>query len=223
MILVFDLDDTLYKEITYVKSAFKAVAKYLGVKFGLDIEDVEENLLEVLDNKGRGQVFNEVLTKYGIYSRAEVNRCLSVYRKTKPEIKLNEDAVRCLKKFEKLPKYLVTDGNKVVQSKKIKALGLDQYFKKAIPSHNFGVIHSKPSTYIFHKIIEWENEKPENLVYVGDNPHKDFINLKKEGFNTVRVKTGMFKDVRLREDYEAHYEIDSLDELDSRLLAKIFK
>ena len=30
MIIVFDLDDTLYEEITYVRSGFKAVASYLS-------------------------------------------------------------------------------------------------------------------------------------------------------------------------------------------------
>ncbi len=223
MILVFDLDDTLYEEITYVKSAFGAVAKYLGAKYQLNTTEVESNLLEVLERKGRGSVFNEVLTKYGIFSKSEVKRCLGVYRKSEPDIQLSQEALRCIERFNTFPKYVVTDGNKMVQSAKIKALNLDMYFKRALPTHNFGSKHSKPSTYLFHKIIQWEKASPKDLVYVGDNPNKDFVNLKKEGFNTVRVLTGMFKDVRLSEDYEAHFEIESLDELDFKLLDKIFK
>ncbi len=223
MILVFDLDDTLYQEITYVKSAFKAVASYLGAKYQIATSEVENDLLGVLEEKGRGSVFDEVLNKYGIYSKAEVKKCLGVYRRSKPKIELNRDAVRCLKRFEDLPKYLVTDGNKMVQSTKIKALGLERYFRKAIPSHNYGRRHSKPSTYIFHKILKWEQAKPKDLVYIGDNPNKDFVNLKKEGFNTVRVLTGMFKDLRLDMLHEAHYEINSLDELDHQLVEKMFK
>lgn len=223
MIVVFDLDDTLYEEITYVKSAFKAVANYLEKSHALNAEEVYAELLEVLNEKGRGSVFNNVLSKCVIFSKAEVNRCLSVYRKSEPEIQLTKEALRCLERFEHLPKYVVTDGNKMVQTAKIKALKLDQYFEKAIPTHNYGLKHSKPSTYVFHKILEWEKMQAGDLVYIGDNPNKDFVNLKKEGFKTVRVRTGMFKDVRLERDYEAHYEINSLDEFDFKLLTEIFK
>ena len=36
MILVFDLDDTLYSEITYVKSGLKEVSIFLNKDFELD-------------------------------------------------------------------------------------------------------------------------------------------------------------------------------------------
>lgn len=222
MIVVFDLDDTLYEEMTYVKSAFKAVANYLGKSYALNAEEVYAELLEVLNEKGRGSVFNNVLSKRAIYSKAEVNRCLSVYRKSEPEIQLTKEALRCLVRFEHLPKYVVTDGNKMVQTAKIKALKLNQYFKKAIPTHNYGLKHSKPSTYVFHKVLEWEKAQPGDMVYIGDNPNKDFVNLKNEGFKTVRVRKGMFKDVSLGNDFEAHQEINSLAELDFKLLAEIF-
>jgi putative hydrolase of the HAD superfamily len=65
--------------------------------------------------------------------------------------------------------------------------------------------HSKPSPYGFHKILQWENAIPRNLVYIGDNPKKDFVNLKKDGFRTVRVLTGEHKDVEVPVEYEADY------------------
>ena len=36
--VVFDLDDTLYPEISFVKSGFRVVAGYLGPRFGFDQE-----------------------------------------------------------------------------------------------------------------------------------------------------------------------------------------
>jgi putative hydrolase of the HAD superfamily len=124
-------------------------------------------------------------------------------------------------RFKSFPKYLVTDGNKMVQSLKIEALGLNSYFKKAIPSHNYGLEKAKPSTYIFHKILKWEQAKPEELLYIGDNPYKDFVNLKKEGFKTLRVFKGSFKNIKLSDEYEAHFHVNSLDELDIHLLNEI--
>lgn len=222
MIVVFDLDDTLYKEITYVKSAFDSVAKYLAHKHNLNRQTVYSDLIDVLNQKGRGHVFNDVLKKHDIYSKYEVQRCLAVYRSSVPKIQLNNEAVECLKSFKHLPLYVVTDGNKIVQRAKIKALNVERYVKRALPTHAFGVRHSKPSTYVFHKILIWEKAVSSELLYVGDNPHKDFVNLKKEGFRTLRVRTGMFANVRLDQQYEADFEIKSLAELDLSLLKKIF-
>jgi len=47
-----------------------------------------------------------------------------------PKITLSKEGKACLKRFKDLPKYLVTDGNKIVQLKKIQALGLEPYLKK---------------------------------------------------------------------------------------------
>jgi putative hydrolase of the HAD superfamily len=48
MIIVFDLDDTLYEEITYVRSGFKAVANYLSKNY--KIETTEKIFIENLFN-----------------------------------------------------------------------------------------------------------------------------------------------------------------------------
>ncbi len=223
MIIVFDLDDTLYDEITYVRSSLFEVARYLSEKLHVQKDIIYRDLNEVLEKNGRGNVFDIVLSNYGIYSKAEVNKCLSVYRNNIPEIKLFDQAIACLERFTNFRKYLVTDGNKMVQKKKIDALELNKYFIKALPTHNFGISHAKPSTYVFNKILEWENASPHQLVYVGDNPKKDFVNLKKEGFKTIRVLSGFYKNLRLQEEYEAHYLINTLDEIDTKLIETLKK
>ncbi len=221
MILVCDLDDTLYEELTYVKSSFFAVSRYLSEKVNVNINVIYNDLIDVLSRDGRGKVFNDILKKYGIFSKKEVHKCLSVYRYNYPDIKLYPEAEQCLRRFSSIKKYLVTDGNKLVQRKKIEALNLDKYFKKSIPTHNYGIKHAKPSTYVFHKILEKEKAKPYNLVYVGDNPNKDFVNLKKEGFGTIRVLTGYFRNHTVSPEYEADYVINTLDELTLDLLYKL--
>ena len=221
MIIVFDLDDTLYDEITYVRSSFFKVAVYLSEKYNINKDIIYADLNDVLEKKGRGNVFNVVLSNYDIYSKTEVKKCLSVYRNNTPKIKLFDEAIICLERFVDFRKYIVTDGNKMVQTKKINALSLNKYFIKAIPTHNFGVSNSKPSTYVFNKILEWENARPHQLVYIGDNPMKDFVNLKKEGFKTIRVLTGFYKDLSLESEFEADYLVNTLDEIDKKLIETI--
>jgi putative hydrolase of the HAD superfamily len=42
--------------------------------------------------------------------------------------------------------------------------------------------------FITLKITELEKTGWNDLVYLGDNPNKDFINLRKLGANTVRIR-----------------------------------
>ena len=218
MIIVFDLDDTLFDEITYVKSSFKAVATHISKEYGLSKEDLYNDFVSVLEKKGRGSVFNDVLDKYDLNKKKVVKKCLSVYRHNFPNIQLNTDAENCLERFKHEPLYVVTDGNRLVQQTKLNALNLSHKVKKTMTTHDYGVKHSKPSTYCFHKILEWEKATPKDLVYIGDNPKKDFVNLKKEGFKTVRILTGCYKNLEMSEEFEAHKKIQSLDELTNDFL-----
>ena len=74
MIIVFDLDDTLYDEITYVRSSLFKVAVYLSEKYNIDKDIIYVDLNDVLEKKGRGNVFDIILSNYGIYSKIEVKK-----------------------------------------------------------------------------------------------------------------------------------------------------
>ena len=52
-----------------------------------------------------------------------------------------------------------------------------------------------------------------DLVYIGDNPNKDFVGLNTVGAKTVRVLTGWHKDVIARTGYEAQHRITDLSRL----------
>lgn len=224
MIIVFDLDDTLYDEFTYVKSGFKAVANHLSKNYKIETsENIYRQFVQLFKHQGRGKVFDSFLGKYNLSKKRIVKKCLTVYRLHNPKIRLSVSGLSCLNRLKDYPKFLVTDGNKIVQTKKIKTLKIEKYFKNIIVTHNYGLKHAKPSPYCFHKILKWENANPKELVYIGDNPRKDFINLKKNGFKTVRVMTGQYKDVKTQLDYEADYKINSLDELSIKTLKKIME
>jgi putative hydrolase of the HAD superfamily len=221
MILVFDLDDTLYPEIDYVKSGIYTVAKYLSEKYNLDAKEINIEMFTDLKLNGRGLIFNNILHNYNIYSKKELNNCVSVYRKHKPKIVLYEAAEKFLDSHQYFNKYIITDGNINVQRNKIKALGLKKYFKKTIPTYQYGINHSKPSTLCFEKIMKWENCEASDLIYIGDNPNKDFVNIKKIGIRTIRVLTGGFKEILLENHFEAEITIKSLDQLNINLINEL--
>ena len=215
-VIIFDLDDTLYDEIEFVKSGFWAVSKEF---LATNPNPLYEKMLEVLEKEGRGRVFDEALKAYGFETKAAVKKALSIYRTHAPVIQLNKDAIAILEHFKdkNIPLYIVTDGNKVVQANKIKALGLENWIKKPFITHRYGIIHAKPSPYCFVNIAKLENVKYEDIVYIADNVNKDFVNIKALGFQTIRIKQGMFSAVQKPKEYQAHHEIEKLTELEKLL------
>lgn len=212
MIYIFDLDDTLYDERQFVTSGLKAVAHFAATRWQLNEEHSYQSMLHLLDTQGRGHIFDDFLSPFKLATKANIRACISCYRLHQPQIQMPQTHHELLKQLPK-PLYLVTDGNKIVQHNKIQALGIAHYFKRVFITHRFGVKHAKPSTYCFELIKKAEGCRWQDMVYIGDNPAKDFVNLNKLGVQTVRVRTGCHKDVRAQLKHDAIKTIGNLSEL----------
>lgn len=214
MILAFDLDDTLYDERRYVESGFRAVAADAQHRFGWRKDESFVYLCAALDTNGRGAVFDRWLSEHGRLTKSEVSRCVQVYRSHTPHLTLFPAAKKLLPTLSRrYPLYLVTDGNKLVQRRKIEALGIAHLFRKVFVTHQYGIAHAKPSPRCFEHIRAREGCDWKDMVYVGDNPAKDFVALNRLGGHTVRVLTGGHRKVVARPGYEAEFTISGLDEL----------
>ena len=214
MILVFDLDDTLYSEQTFVISGFKKVAEIISPSCKQPEEKICQELIDELYASGRGKIFDTVLSRYGIFSRALLDQCIFEYQNHLPEISLFPGAMHMIKHAQMFSKYIVTDGNPTTQNNKVDALGIRNYFCEVFPTWSYGLEFAKPSLAIFQKIIDLENSTFENLVYVGDDPHKDFVSLNKVGAVTVRVLTGRYASITASADYDAQITIENISKLD---------
>jgi putative hydrolase of the HAD superfamily len=212
LILVFDLDDTLYPENTYVLSGMRAVAQMLSERYSLEWSSTEMSLINILTREGRGKVFDIFLQKNGMYSKKVVNECINAYRHHFPKILLYPDALDVISNFSG-SKYLVTDGHKVVQKIKIDTLGIESLFEKVYITSRYGLTNCKPSLHCFRKILEREKADWSDLIYVGDNPAKDFINLNLMGAITVRVLTGRHQFDSYPLPYDSKIRIKNLTEL----------
>jgi putative hydrolase of the HAD superfamily len=217
MIIIFDLDDTLYREIEYVHSGLAAVARFGAERFGLPAKQSFGEMRSVLEAEGRGHVFDRWLARHGLASKGRIEECVRVYRHHEPRIRL-EPAVRSLlRRLSGQPLYIVTDGHKIVQDRKIEALGLRPMVKRVFITHRYGVRHAKPSVHCFERIREIEGCRWKDMVYVGDNPAKDFVNLNRLGMPTIRVLTGMHAGQAAAPGYEAQFVIDGLAQLEPTL------
>lgn len=214
MILVFDLDDTLYDEKKFVYSGFKEVANWISMMSNISSIEIFDYMVNDLAVNGRGTVFNNALEKYFHKTVINIRKCLTIYRLHKPKIKLDPDVVDLLLELRNNHKlYIVTDGNKIVQNNKIKSLDLEKYIEKAFITHRYGLNASKPSLKCFEIIKTRENVNWLDLVYIGDNPNKDFVNLNKVNAITIRVLQGDYALVEAKEDYDARLKINKLTDL----------
>ena len=210
MILVFDLDDTLYPEITFVHGGLRAVAAWGEAEFGWDAERSCATMMSVLERDGRGAIFDAWLAGHGACTPGRIRECVRVYRYHEPRIELSEAAEAVLDRYRDLRLYLVTDGHKGVQARKVDALGLWERFERVYITHRYGRRHAKPSTHCFDLIRKREKAPWDRLMYVADDPTKDFVGLNGKGAHTVRVLTGRQRDVTARPGYEAQARIGDL-------------
>ncbi|MBE6068675.1 MAG: HAD family hydrolase [Clostridium lundense] len=221
--IIFDLDDTLYNEREFVYGAFSEVCKYISIKFNKDYERLHIEVIRILNEQGRGKIFNLLCDKYNI--NEDINKLVEIYRAAKPDLQLYEDALHALRKYkgnsmDNIDTYnigLITDGKASVQWNKIKSLKLEQHIDKIIVTDDFGIDFWKPNEFAYREMMKYFNSSAEQCVYIGDNPHKDFIGPRRIGMYTVRVirEIGDHMNTFLDKEHEADFTIKKLDELEN--------
>ena len=213
MVLIFDLDDTLYEERTFVLSGFRAVSAVLSRIVDVNDDLVFNRLIDTLDQQGRGKIFDTVLSSFGITDDLTVQRCVTVYKNHIPIISLFPGVSEMLTDMKCRDLYLVTDGDPLVQDRKIKALEITQFFQGIYTTWSYGRNAGKPSLDCFHKIAAQENCALSDLTYVGDDPNKDFVSLRAHGATTIRVHTGRFKAAKAMEGFDAEFHLPHVTSL----------
>lgn len=187
-VVCFDLDDTLYKEIDFLKSAYREVASYAYAKALLPCESCGVLYKEMLVEYMKGNNAFEYLNAC-VGLDIPMNDYLNIYRNHKPEIYLEQSIYTTLIAIRDAGNIigLITDGRSVQQRNKIRALGLHEFIEEdmIVISEEFGT--SKPSEENYKYFMERFNPETE-FIYVGDNPEKDFIAPNKLGWKTICLK-----------------------------------
>ena len=176
--IVFDLDDTLYKEIEYVKSAYIYINKYILSRFGLDFS---LKIQEYIDQDIK--FFDCIKLKLHSKHNFSIEKYLELYRFHYPKISLSKDTSEFLQKIKdkNIGFSIITDGRSISQNNKIEALGLNHLAQNIIISEETG--YEKPNINNF-KLIEKIYPK-KKLIYIADNTFKDFLAPNILNWNTI--------------------------------------
>lgn len=166
--IVFDLDDTLYKEIDFVKSAYIYVCKYIRSRFGIDFfSQIQECIDDGIN------FYDYIISKLHHKHNFSIEKYLELYRFHYPKLSLSADTSEFLNNISdrKIGFSIITDGRSISQNNKIKALGLSHLAQNIIISEETGF--EKPHVNNF-KILE-KVYPDKKFLYIADNTSKDFL------------------------------------------------
>jgi putative hydrolase of the HAD superfamily len=176
---VFDLDDTLYKEIDFLKSAFEFIAKDLD-------PDLSQNLFDEMLNTydTGGNAFQYLVGRFPD-KNLSVDKLLETYRNHIPLISLREGVMQMLIniKEKKARTGIITNGRKITQHNKIRALGIDNLIDDIIISEEFGFEKPDPAAYRYFQ----KDDSQGQYYFFGDNLKIDFIAPKKMNWCCIGI------------------------------------
>ncbi|MGW5979654.1 HAD family hydrolase [Bacillus mycoides] len=214
--VIFDLDDTLISERRYIESGYKHISKLLSEKLQKDEQELYQSLIDLF-SENTNNVFNRLFDKLGvIYNQDDILELVEGYRNHVPTIDFFEDVLPCLKnlKASGISIGIITDGYANAQQRKIEALKSNHYFDEIIITDKLGREYWKPHPRAFKTMKEKLNIEFNEMIYVGDNPEKDFYISSIYPIQTVRVyRDGVYKEKSYLDEIKEDYSIYSLGEL----------
>lgn len=216
--VVFDLDDTLYLERDYVRSGFLFIAEILSKRINTSEKEIFSYLWGLFLQGVRGKTFDQCLRRFSIrQGEVTVEELVTAYREHVPAIKMFPLLEKWLRQNQK--KFylgIISDGPLKSQQAKVRSLGVKEIISDIILTDTWGKEFWKPNPYSFTKLMEQWGLKADELVYVGDNPEKDFLAPKRMGWRTIRLKLqGQINYAKkpLTAAAASDYEVFSLGEL----------
>ena len=177
---VFDLDDTLYKEVDYSMSCLHFMGAYIQELYG--IEGVKEHLLQWFQ-QGETDAIGRCWTENNLPAN-EKDTAVAKMQAHTPDIQLEPPALDLLDalRSKKLGYCIVTDGRSITQRAKLEALGLLDVDYISISEETAA---TKPSLDCFLPI---QRLFPEcRFLYCADNVRKDFSGPNKLGWQTIML------------------------------------
>jgi putative hydrolase of the HAD superfamily len=215
--VVFDLDDTLYPQVEYKRSGFEVVASWLAEKRGIDSTKVLYELETILDKFGASYpyMFDRLVERLDI-DIGFVEQLVRLFIDHDPRICCYDGVIPMLSRLRK--KYLLgilTDGRYLVQQKKVKSLGLDNVVARILYSDAMGL--EKPATQLYKWFEDAFHTYGLKMLYVGDNPAKDFCGANQRQWYTVQVGTGKRVSKIVAPEYQAKKRISSVTDLESMM------
>ncbi|GIK22983.1 MAG: haloacid dehalogenase [Ignavibacteriota bacterium] len=191
--IIFDLDDTIYPEIEYLKLAYKYVACQICLveKLHFNLSDEIQNyLIETFIKNGRLGLFQKLINNFNL-KRISIEEMVSFLH----SVPLKENSIKVFPQIRSLitnhlnkkQKIILTNGNPYQQINKFYALDIPckNDFKLFFASKS-GKALEKPNPFYAEKIIKEFSLDKSKVIYIGDS-FIDFITAKNANIKFLDV------------------------------------
>ncbi|MDA7859500.1 HAD family hydrolase [Mariniblastus sp.] len=220
--IIFDMDDTLFAESTFVFSGFEAVAIWGKEKLSLPKEQSLECLNNLFNSGERQKTFDLWLEEFGVETSDHIiTETVEIYRNHRPNIKPFSWVSPLLSEIRYVYGVgLLSDGFLKVQTQKFNALKIAPLFDAVLFSDELGRNNWKPSSKPYKKIAKDLNLKCKNCIYIGDNPTKDFIGARRAGMLSIRYRYhgGIYHDLEpATAEHRPDLELSEISELENAI------
>jgi putative hydrolase of the HAD superfamily len=204
--IIFDLDDTLYDERSYLESGFLSVAQAID-------QNIQAHFVFLMNAYEQKQdAFAELIKTFSI--KQSKTDLIDIYRRHTPNIHLRPNVKKMLDELKANAIFmgLMTDGRSTTQRLKLKALGIENYFNEMLISEEFG---SEKPCIDNYKAFMGNESFP--CVFIADNPKKDFVSANALNWQTIGIlDNGRHihkQDKTLDHNYQPKYWIEQFSDL----------
>jgi putative hydrolase of the HAD superfamily len=192
-ILTDEVDPWVYSTLSRYLSYrdIKIAPKELKKTYFEDIQSQLKQSNETYPEVDVYKIFSTMMHRYGNkqYSKSAIVDTAVLFRSlTMRRFEVFQGVYDVLASLlEKYELALISDAQWLFTEPEMAMLGLTQFFKFSILSSRFGF--KKPDVRLFDIAMKKLMIKPEESVYIGDNPAKDLIGAKKAGMKFILFRS----------------------------------
>lgn len=216
--IIFDLDDTLYRERRWLLSGFTAVARHLEVAHRVDRQEAFRCLVASVRAGRRHEAFQRLCRRFGLPARL-IPGLVSLVRSHRPALALRRSTRSALAQLRSDWRLgVLTNGLPAVQARKTAALDLRELVDAVVYAGDYGA--GKPEPQPFLEVATRVGVDPARCVFVGDDPWCDIHGARQVGMHTVRIRRPGKgpRDQRVREADAVIEHLGELAEVAGRLI-----
>ena len=191
--VLFDLDDTLYIQASWLDGAWDAVADRAAELANLEYEPFRRALaLAASAGSARGAIIDRALAAVSGPPQV-LEELVAVFRHHRQPLHMSATNGAVLRDLAaRVPIGLVTDGDPRIQRAKLAGLGLAGTFDATVFSDEQGRGRRKPHPSPFLLALSRLGVPPRDAVFVGDRPETDIAGALRLGMRAIRVRTGEY-------------------------------
>jgi putative hydrolase of the HAD superfamily len=229
--VLFDIDDTLYSTTAFAALARRRSAealRRLGVAYPINLllRELDEIIAEFSSNDERH--YHRLLQRLprrtfeGLNPAVLIAGAVRAYHEAKTGLSPFPDVLPTLRRLTRtdLIRGIVTAGLEIKQAEKLLRLGVYPLLTSSAVFISDQIGISKPNPKLYRRACDELGIRPEEAVYVGDNPRTDIDPANEVGMITVLCRRGGKHD-RDRGRSRPRHTIRGFNEL-LRLLEKTY-